>query len=207
MQKVYISKQANNKLVEYLRSKGLDIYFIEGSKYIDSPISMHPDIYMCKLKDKIFFGEEYLLSSEYPNDVLYNAACVGEYIVCSKYTSPMLINESALKPLIVPQGYVKCNLVVLDDTHVITEDVGIGKALEGSGIDCLVINPHEVKLTGYPYGFIGGASGRIGNEIVFNGDITKHSDFGKIKEYIECIGLSIKSFDYPLEDIGSIIAE
>ena len=57
-------------------------------------------------------------------------------------------------------------------------------------------------------GFIGGASGKVGNLILFNGDLRKHSNYKEIKDFIERRGVSIKYFEgYPLTDIGSIIEE
>lgn len=49
----------------------------------------------------------------------------------------------------------------------------------------------QVILEGQPYGFLGGASGKVGNTIIFNGDITRHSDYEAIREFIESRGLDI----------------
>jgi hypothetical protein len=70
----------------------------------------------------------------------------------------------------------------------------------------LLIDKGHIQLQGFDYGFIGGASGRIGDTIIFNGDITQHPDYEKIAAFIEDRDLKIKYFtEYPLEDIGSII--
>ena len=62
------------------------------------------------------------------------------------------------------------------------------------------------ELPGYDTGFLGGTSGRVGDEIVFNGDLSAHPDFEAIKDFIRSRGLQIKYFEsYPLRDIGSII--
>ncbi|MFR2966829.1 MAG: DUF6873 family GME fold protein [Anaerovoracaceae bacterium] len=64
------------------------------------------------------------------------------------------------------------------------------------------------QVIGYKYGFLGGASGRIGDEIVFNGDLAAHSDYEEIKSFIQERGLRLVYFrQYPLTDIGSIIEE
>ena len=205
---VYISELANFELAKYLKGLGHNIKLVKKSDYVQSPISSHADIYMCKLKDGIYFGDKAKLSSKYPNDVLYNAAWVGKYFICSKYTDKDLINAAKSIIVQVSQGYVKCNLLVIDDSHVITEDLGIYKTLcEKTDLSCLLINPREVKLPGFEYGFIGGCAGRIAKEIIFNGDISKHSSYKDIKAFIESCGLGIKYFkDYDLTDIGSIIA-
>ena len=63
-----------------------------------------------------------------------------------------------------------------------------------------------MKLRGADTGFIGGASGRVDDEIVFNGDLSAHPNLKKITAFIEARGLGCKWFDsYVLEDIGSII--
>ena len=225
MSRVYVSKKANKQLVSYLKEKNLDVCFVNADANVSKPIACHPDIYMCSLRSfsenidaqNIFFGDAKALAPEYPQDVLCNAARVGKYFLCSKYTDEKLIEKakdifegsakSGLEIIRLKQGYVKCNLVIVDDNHVITEDEGIAKTLEKlTDIECLLIEPKHVSLPGYEYGFIGGTSGRVGNEIIFNGDLSVHPDYENIKAFVEKCGLKIKYFeDYPLTDIGSII--
>ena len=213
MPKVYISENAFDKVVGYIESRGYDPVKVSKHADVQDAVAAHPDIYMCRLSagknSGIYFGDASLLSYDYPGDVLYNAACLGKYIICSKHTSQDLIKASGLEPIYVGQGYCKCNLVVVDETHVITEDEGIAKALSAyKDISCLLVSPHQAALCGFPYGFIGGASGRVGDEIVFNGNIKAHSDYEAIKAFTESCGLSVRSFDgLPLTDIGSIISE
>lgn len=211
--RVYLSERADNVLkfyIEGLKIAGLieTINFIKPHAHIGQAIACHADEYMCCLPDGIYFGDPDKLGPIYPQDVFYNAAAVGNYLICSKFTSPDLIEKSMLKPIVVSQGYVKCNLAVIDDSHVITEDAGIYKVLnERTEINCLMINPHEIMLPGYDYGFIGGCCGRINDTVVFNGDLSRHSNYKEIIEFISNCGLEIKYFkDYQLTDIGSIIA-
>ena len=73
-------------------------------------------------------------------------------------------------------------------------------------MNVLLVQPGHVVLNGYDTGFIGGTSGRAGNEVLFNGDLMTHPDFQAMKEFIEGRGLICKWFTgYPLTDIGSII--
>ena len=75
-----------------------------------------------------------------------------------------------------------------------------------AGIDVLTIRPGYVELPGYDTGFIGGTSGRVGNEVIFNGDLSAHPDFPEIRDFIADRGIGLKYFiGYPLRDIGSII--
>ena len=110
-------------------------------------------------------------------------------------------------PVQVPQGYSKCSIVCVDETSIITYDAGITKACRKAGLEVLQIAPGHVRLQGYPTGFLGGASGRVGREILFNGDLSVHPDFAAIRDFIESRGLSCVHFpDYPLTDVGSILA-
>ena len=209
--KVFVSASADKTLTDHLIGAGYEPELVYAKGKLQEPVSMHPDMYMCAFKDDIFFGEEALLSEKYPGDVLYNAAAVGGYFICSRFTSPKLLKYAKEKGLLeveVPQGYVKCNLAVIDDMHVITEDAGIEKVLKSrTDLKVLRIEPKCVKLPGYPYGFIGGASGRVGNEMIFNGNLSLHPDFLKITAFIKDCGVEVKYFEeYGLTDIGSIIA-
>lgn len=121
----------------------------------------------------------------------------------------------------VPQGYTRCCCLPVDDTSFITSDRGIEKALTAAGADVLLIDKGHIQLPGFDYGFIGGCAGHIiasstiTDEIpetikptlVFNGDLSAHPDYNKITAFINERGIDIAYFeDYPLTDIGSIIA-
>ena len=147
----------------------------------------------------------------YPKDIAYNAACTGRFLIHNlKHTAPLILEEAEkakMKLIDVPQGYAKCSTVVLDKNSIITYDGGIArKCRECNGPKVLQISSGHVKLEGYNTGFIGGASGRIGDEIIFSGDLSAHPDFHAIVQFIEERGLRCKWFpDFPLTDIGSII--
>ena len=53
-----------------------------------------------------------------------------------------------------------------------------------AGINVLLVEPGFVKLRGADTGFIGGASGRVDDEIVFNGDLSAHPNLKKITAFI-----------------------
>jgi hypothetical protein len=74
-------------------------------------------------------------------------------------------------------------------------------------MDVLMITPGHILLPGYDTGFIGGASGRIGDTVIFNGDLSAHPDSDRIIRFIEDRGLKVRWFpEWPLKDIGSIIS-
>lgn len=209
----YISKCARKELVEYLRVIGRKIEFVESRGIVEGAISCHPDVFMCKLgagEGKIVFANREVLGSIYPLDIKYNAACTGKFFLHNlKYTAPELLKEAINKGfnlVDVKQGYTKCSAVIVDENSIITYDRGIEKAASKAGMDVLLVNPGGVLLPGYDRGFIGGASGRIGKTVIFNGDLSKHEDYKAIKKFIEDRKLKCKYFkDYPLTDIGSIL--
>ncbi len=178
-------------------------------------ISCHSDVLYCQLPDKrVFHGENIRLGEKYPNDVIYNGCSTGKYFIHNlKYTDPLLLKEVQrlkMKKVDVSQGYAKCSIAVVDENSIITYDSGIAAscASQAPELSVLLIQQKHVFLPGYNTGFIGGTCGRIGNSLLFNGDLSAHPDFEKIKEFIETRGLECIWFDdIPLTDIGSIIEE
>lgn len=213
---VHVSKEASPLLLSYLKSKGLYINLVDGLPDIDISIRSHPDLYMCKLSNKqiVHCLSEELPTSPYPSDIPYNGVSVGNYFIHNlQHTANFLkkaVNSLHLIPINVKQGYTKCNMVVVDETSAITSDEGIYKTLHTNApdLEILLIQPKNVLLSGHPYGFLGGASGRIGNTIVFHGDLSAHPNFNEIINFIQAKNLEIKYFpEFTLTDIGSIIEE
>lgn len=218
MSKIYIAENANKILIEYLEGLGHIICPVRRTSFVGMGVAAHPDIYMCKLgaipAAPVFHGDVNALGPVYPQDVKYNGAVMGRYLICNaRFTSPALMQKASdlgITALHVPQGYAKCNLAVVTDSAAITSDRGIYKALSKRApqIDLLLISPGAVKLPGFAYGFIGGASGRVGDEMIFNGNLEAHPDFENIREFVLAHMLKLKYFtEYELTDIGSIIEE
>lgn len=215
MSKLYISQNANQELVDYLTAKGYQLEFIASTEIVDVAISSHPDIFLCKMggddNAPIFFAESQDLGNDYPQDIAFNAACTGKYFIHSlaNTNERLLLAAKAMDMVLVDvkQGYTKCSVVVVDWNAIITYDEGIAQACEKfHGLEVLKISPGFIRLDGYDTGFIGGTSGRVGNEIIFNGNLSSHPDFQRIVKFIEDHGLTCKWFDsYPLTDIGSIL--
>ncbi|MBK5261325.1 MAG: hypothetical protein JJE17_01980 [Peptostreptococcaceae bacterium] len=211
MSKVYISEDANPLLKEYLSGSNHIIVEIKSTDQVYESISSHPDIFMCKINDEII-QSEYDLGYSYPDNVKYNGVQIGKYFIHhTGYTASKLISAVKAADLMtvhVSQGYTKCNIVAVDENSIITSDEGIRNKLVPLSLDVLLISTGNVKLKGFSYGFLGGASGRVGDSIVFNGDLSAHPDFIKISDFILSRGLKLKYFEeYQLEDIGSIIEE
>ncbi|MBR5308656.1 MAG: hypothetical protein IKU43_07780 [Clostridia bacterium] len=115
--------------------------------------------------------------------------------------------DSKLKIINVNQGYAKCNICVVDEDSVITEDCGIASILNKNGYDVLLLKNHCVRLPGYEYGFIGGASGKLAKDkLAFFGCIENHTEFGRIYDFLNRKGIEAVSLsDEPLTDYGSLI--
>lgn len=224
MNKIYISHLADNKIKDFLCSLGYELILIKPMADVDESIACHPDIYFCHLgrsyqnnatgnmNNALFHGKPSKLKHDYPGHAIYNGCSTGKFFLHNlKITDEELlktVDDFGLIKVHVPQGYAKCTCVVVDENSIITADMGIAKTAVKAGLDVLIIQKAQVLLEGYPYGFLGGASGKVGNTILFNGDLSAHSDFDRIKDFIYSRGLNIKYFEeYPLTDIGSIIEE
>lgn len=215
MNRVYLSEKTNAALREYLESSGYSLAYISTDGIVSEPISCHPDIFMCKMgisdDAPIIFAHENELGMNYPEDVAFNAACTGKYFFHKlSVTNPRVLalaQSIGMELIDVRQGYTKCSMVIVDETSIITYDEGIVKACSRySEISVLKVDPGYCKLEGFDTGFIGGCSGRVGKRIIFNGNLEKHPDFYKIRDFIHARGLECIWFsEYELTDIGSII--
>lgn len=214
MPTIYLSSLAGSPLKTALKELGYALKFTVPSKNLHPSVAAHADMLMCRLgadsSHPIVTADTSLLQSEYPGDARYNAICLDRYFLHRlDITAPELLQKAknhGLEPVNIRQGYAKCSSVVVDGKSIITADNGVASVAEKlPGVEVLRINPGHVKLPGFDTGFIGGASGRIGNEIWFNGDITAHPDWQSIKSFIESRDLGIRWFDYELVDVGSLI--
>lgn len=120
----------------------------------------------------------------YPQDVSLNACRIGKFGVCNpKVTANEIVRSFTNENLLISvmQGYAKCSICVIRDHAVITADRGIALALSGRGVEVLLINPGGIKLEGFPYGFIGGASILCNDgRVLFTGRISSHPDYERI---------------------------
>ena len=139
------------------------------------------------------------------------AVCGGKVFGTKKALTDELkidINRYGMCFVNVNQGYAKCSTVIFADRAAITEDESIYKAMSSNGTDCLLIRKGYVRLDGFDYGFIGGASAvdEENKTIIFFGDIEKHPDYSLIKSFIEKYAYSIEYIrEKPLTDVGGAI--
>ena len=77
------------------------------------------------------------------------------------------------------QGYTKCSTCIVNNHAAITSDVSIAKALNVEGVDVLLLPSGDILLPGLNYGFIGGATGLLcDNVLAFYGHLD-HYLYGK----------------------------
>lgn len=200
---------------------------------LEEPVCAHPDMTVCSLGDGIYVCSpdsfDYYsrilsdcgiklvqggtsLKSNYPDDIAYNVARAGKCLIGHKTSSdPVLLHIAKEKGLLfypTKQGYAKCSSCIISEDALITSDPSIARSTQEAGIDVLKIRSGHVKLTGYDYGFLGGACGITAcGELLCFGDISRHPDYNAIYEFCKKHGVALRYLkNRPLEDIGTILS-
>jgi len=212
-------------------SKTDSVYVTNEIEKMYSPVNSHPDIQIHFLEKNYAFclAEVYdyyskILPTEiklskisdsagcgYPDNVKLNIATFGRNVVCNeKYAAIEVLDyyrNNNYRIISVKQGYAKCNICIVSENAVITEDKGIYNTLTDLGIDVCLISKGYVSLKNFEYGFIGGASGLINeNTIGFIGSIESHPDYNLIIEFLNKYNVKhISLTDGGLCDYGSIL--
>ena len=153
---------------------------------------------------------EVTLSKVYPDDCKMNALTLGKRIFLRVDSVCGDIIKSAerlgMSITSVRQGYPACTVLALGDSHAITADRGMATALRNEGIEVLLIDDGGILLPPYEYGFIGGAAGVHKSAVYFIGDISKHKNAEKIKDFCLHAGYDpISLYGGALLDLGRII--
>jgi len=218
---IVLANGLEESFYNYVQTKGYQVVKLKESNSTYQSIAKHPDIFSFSLGDQLIIAPEITknfsediknhliwgkskIKREYPGNICYNVARVGSFAIHNtKYTDPVIKERLECQWIHVNQGYTKCNTLIVNEDSIITSDKSIYKETIKEGLNCLLIRPENIILRGLDYGFIGGASIKINDEIVFYGNITNHPDYPQIKKFIECRNLKIKYFEFPLEDIGS----
>ncbi len=217
---------ALKRLFEELSIKVLQV---AENSLLDTPVSCHADILANYVGKSTFLADKNQtelckfiednsgktiiienIKSPYPNDCLLNFADIGDYIICNK---SILTNEIVdLLPdkqiIDVKQGYSKCSVCICKRNAIITDDISVYNAVsQYDNINSLLVQKGSVCIDKYDYGFIGGCCGLVDKDVLlFNGDLSTHTDFDKIKNFLYDNGVNyIDIKGKPLTDIGSII--
>lgn len=217
--KIIVSELAKKSLITYFEEKNFEVVLFKDMNKPYKGVSTHPDMFMfydnklflekdVKLKEIINFVYCEKIGKKYPETIKYNICKIGNYIIC-KYENiseelkrHFKIND--YKIINVKQGYTKCSTAIIDDKSIITSDKGIYLECKDK-LSVLLIESGHIVLENFDYGFIGGTCVSFGNIVFFNGDISNHPDYVKIKKFIESKNKIIEFMNYPLEDLGSFI--
>ena len=221
-----VGELLNGSCVSSLTALGYRVIVLPKDSRLSESVAAHTDLLVFPLGDLLFcYGGEVgrLLSlqglhiisvdevpnREYPRDIYLNALVVGKYIFANeKYLSAAIRAESERRGysvINVRQGYARCTACPIGENAIITADVSIARAAASVGIEVLPISSGGVELTGYSYGFIGGACGVDTDRVFFAGDIYTHPDGERIVEFCEKRGKEVISLcGGSLCDVGSI---
>lgn len=145
------------------------------------------------------------VSNTYPNDISLNALELnGTLYSLTEHTAEPL--KALFKNTVrVKQGYACCSTLKLNEESAITADKNIATALKNNGADVLLITQGAIRLKGYDYGFIGGASFCDRKTAYFFGDLNSHPNSYEISLFCQKHGIKVKSFpNIPLTDHGGI---
>jgi hypothetical protein len=227
-----INKDASSEIFQAIESMGIRTIPTIEAPCLQGPVANHPDMVLSPLPDGSVVAApevwEYYynklenygikvikggtdLEGRYPKDVPYNVTYLKDTLIHRLDVTDGVILDFAeklnLKRLNIRQGYSKCSLVIVDERSGITSDSGIFKALSEEGFDILLIQPGNIRLPGFKYGFIGGATGLISQDkMVVTGNLDLHPDKCKIEEFLTEKGISlIYLTQEPAIDIGTII--
>ena len=208
-----VDSRADLKILNSIEKLGYEVLPMPPNKNVSVSCSSHPDISLFRLSnnqliyskdlDNAFLyklemrniqmieGDLYL-SSQYPDDIKYNAAKIGNYLIHKlNSTDGRILKECEarnMKCLNVKQGYSGCSTAVIRDNLAITSDKGIYDVLKNTGdIHTLLIKPQEsIRLFNEKYGFIGGASGRIDDDnFALSGDVDLLESGEEIKVFFK----------------------
>lgn len=223
---VYID---DNTLKNAFDKLSIKVVSVKENHFLDTPVSHHADMLANYIGKSIFLSDKHQIElckfvednngksvvienikSPYPYDCLLNFADIGDYIICNKsILTGEIVDLLPKKTVIdVKQGYSKCSVCICSRNTIITDDISVYNAvLQYDNINSLLVEKGSVHINKYDYGFIGGCCGLIDkNLLLFNGDLSLHSDFDKIKNFLydnDINYIDIKG--KPLTDIGSII--
>ncbi|MBQ2931672.1 MAG: hypothetical protein IJE62_02365 [Clostridia bacterium] len=228
---VIVDKFIDKSILSTLEENDITYYKTASLDYLYKPVNTHPDMQIHFVDDStavvapdVFEYYKNLLPAgimilkgkknpgrTYPEDTAYNVAKVGKRIIGRHASLEVVIKEIYTQKgydfVDVKQGYAKCNLCIVDENSVITEDEGLCNALTKTGIDVLKIQAGAVMLPGFKNGFLGGASGFVSkNKLAFCGNLENHPDSDKIFDFVKSKNVDIIQLSSTkLCDYGSIL--
>lgn len=233
MSKYAILSDCCDRICDKLSSLGYKLIYTQCVDGFISYEQKHADMQCIVVNDSVFVLKEcdYLyqklvdlcckvvfaykvISSEYPHNIALNAKIIGKYLIGNlKYLDINLLDfcvDNGYELIDVKQGYTACSIAKVTDNAIITADESICRALANTEIEVLKITNQNIILCGAKRGesgFIGGASVLLDeHNMLFFGDIEKHPDYQKIRDFCNSKGVKIHKIDeIDLTDIGGVI--
>lgn len=188
MKNVIVDFRIHNDEKEYLISRGYNLLICPPSSLLYDAVCGHPDMLLHILGNNIVvhkdmdsafihnlilqnykvYKSKSALKMNYPYNICLNSLSIRNLFVhFINFTDENLLLIAKDKKLInVKQGYTKCSTCIINEHAIITSDVSIAKALILEKIDVLLIPPGDILLPGLNYGFIGGATGLIEENVL-----------------------------------------
>ena len=201
-----------------------NIYELETSDVVYDAISGHPDIFIFQNNNNLIIAPQTpftlvqllqkngitfsygnkQLGSKHPLTTAYNVSYgdgvfIGNNTHCDNSIIDLAKNNKWVQS---KQSYARCNTLIINNSSIISSDLNLKKSFP----DGLFINPHEIKLPGFEYGFIGGCLGIYEKSIFIIGSLQHHQQGEQIRTY--CINLGyniIELYNGPLIDGGGIV--
>lgn len=228
--RLIVKSHEHRELSELLKEKGRELIEISSNKLFPDETASHADMAVFSFNDGTVVVDasrkelayelgnmgydvhitERACNGIYPNDVLLNCFTLKGHLVCNtKYVSSVLLHlarEHGFELLHVNQGYAKCSTLVVGNQTVITDDVSIHNACTSIGAKSLLIEKGSIYLSDRHYGFIGGASCVIDNEVIFLGQLSTHTSGNEIKQFLDCNGINFVEMNGQLKDIGGVVS-
>ncbi len=227
---VLVDYRISDKSEETLTKMGIKVLKTAKLDTLYNSVDGHPDMQIHHIGDNVFVCEKSLvkyynkllpdaeivsgntrLISNYPYDIAYNGAKLGNYFFhYLNYTDSKIIEyykTNGDKLINVKQGYTKCSVAIINENAIITSDIKIAKIAQNLGLDALFTDNNEIILKGQNYGFWGGICGKIDkNTLIVNGNIEKLKNSESLLKFCQKYGVNIKSLNDSIpEDIGSIL--
>jgi len=218
-----IPEKAKDKLTEYG-----ELIELPANNVVYSAISSHPDIFCCKTPETLIvapdfnfeilkiFEEKNLnyvlgdkkLSKIYPHTAYYNAVVTPNYLIHNLQITDISIQNQSKKltKIHVNQGYVRCNLIALDNNFFITSDKGIYNELHSLNPNkVFYVNPKSIILPNFKHGFFGGCCGYHNKTLFILGNIKYLPENYELSKFIENSGNCIVNLcEQQLFDGGGI---
>lgn len=228
-----VDARMDTAMKKALTAREISLVEIPPFNGIGEPVAGHVDMQIIHIRDNILVCHPHLsvnvrkkleelgfdiytgntvLKKDYPSDIAYNVAIVGEVAFHNtRYTDPVivkLLSKFKIRLVHVNQGYAKCSVLPTSDKSIITDDPSIEKAALQEGLDVLKIPPQKrILLPGFNYGFIGGTAGFIGrNVLAFAGNIDMLDSKDEIKSFLNKHNINwVNLGEDEVHDYGSLI--